>query len=52
MMDILHRTTGEGGGREGAGDAYAVCCEVVSEIYLHCETGEVQGNSGIIKLCT
>lgn len=24
----------------------------VSEIYFHCETGEVRGNSGIIKLCT
>lgn len=36
----------------GSGDAYAVCYEIVSEIYLHCEMGEVQGNSDTIKLCT
>lgn len=38
--------------RESEGCICSICSGVVSEIYFSSETGEVRGNSDIIKLCT
>lgn len=43
---------GREGGRQRAMHMRYMLRGCVSEIYFHCETGEVRGNSGIIKLCT
>lgn len=50
-QDDRRREAGRERGREGVHMQYRLQ-DRVSEIYSYCKTGEVQGKSGIIKLCT